>query len=88
MYLENTHELDQEFPAPYYVRPDIYEQIFGLTTLYIFNNKKFSYRSSLVQDERQLRSAGSLLAGAEGYYGLANADSALVPSFLNDSIFF
>ena len=87
MYLENTRLIKSNYPDPYYVRPDIYEQIFGLSGLYVFNNKKFSYRSSLIQNERQLKSSGSFLAGAEGYYGLVNADSALVPSFISDSIF-
>lgn len=87
MYLENTRLIKPNYPDPYYVRPDIYEQIFGLSGLYVFNNKKFSYRSSLIQDERQLKSSGSFLAGGEGYYGLVNADSALVPSFISDSAF-
>lgn len=87
MYLENTQLLNRKNPQPFYVRPDIYEQIFGLSALYIFNHSKFSYRSALIQNERQLRSAGSFLAGAEAYYGLVNADSALVPYFINDSVF-
>lgn len=87
MYLDNTRALDPEFPKPYYVRPDIYEQIFGLTALYVFNNKRYSYRAALIQNERQLKSAGSFLAGIEAYYGLVQADSALVPTFLNHTAF-
>lgn len=87
MYLANTHLIKEDYSDLYYVRPDIYEQIFGLSGLYVFNNKKFSYRSSLIQNERQLKSSGSFLAGAEGYYGLVNADSTLVPSFIGDSLF-
>ena len=87
MYLENTQILNATHPTPYYVRPDMYEQIFGLSGLYVFNNKKFSYRSSLIQNERQLKSSGSFLAGAEAYYGLVRADSTLVPTFLTDSVF-
>ncbi len=87
MYLDNTLVLVPEFPKPYFVRPDIYEQIFGLTALYVFNNKKYSYRAALIQNERQLKSAGSFLAGMEAYYGLVKADSALVPSFLDHSAF-
>lgn len=87
MYLENTRIIKPNYRDPYYVRPDIYEQIFGISGLYVFNNKKFSYRSSLIQNERQLKSSGSFLAGAEAYYGLVNADSALVPAFIDDSVF-
>lgn len=87
MYLENTLELKPDFDKPYYIRPDIYEQIIGLTGYYIFNNKKYSYRSALIQNERQLKSAGSFLAGIEAYYGIVKADSALVPGFLKNIAF-
>lgn len=87
MYLENTRALDAGYRKPYYVRPDIYEQIFGLTALYVFNNEKYSYRAALIQNERQLKSSGSFLAGMEAYYGLVLADSSLVPTFLNHSAF-
>lgn len=87
MYLENSLSLNPIHPTPYYVRPDMYVQIFGFSGLYIFNNQKFSYRSALIQNERQLKSSGSFLAGADAYYGLVHADSTLVPSFLGDSVF-
>lgn len=88
MYLENTSVRIPEYADSYYVRPDISEQIFGLTGLYVFNHKKYSYRASLVQNERQLKSAGSVIAGIEAYYGVVQADSAFVPSVLvNDTSF-
>ncbi len=87
MYLENTLELKPDFPTSYYLRPDIYEQILGLTGYYVFNNEKYSYRAALIQNERQLKSAGSWLVGIEAYYGLVNADSALVPGFLKNIAF-
>lgn len=85
LYLDNTRDLAPDYEDPYYVRPDIYEQIFGLTALYVFNNRKYSYRAPLVQNERQLKSCGSFLAGLEAYYGLVQGDSALVPQFLDHS---
>lgn len=87
MYLDNTRALDPEYPKPYYVRPDIYEQIFGLTALYVFNNERYSYRAALIQNERQLKSCGSFLVGIEAYYGLVQADSSLVPTFLDHTAF-
>jgi len=81
MYLSNTEELAPDYEDPYYLRPDIYEQVLGGSVQYIFNHKKYSYRSGLVQNERQLKSAGSFLLGVDAYYGLMQGDSALIPSF-------
>jgi hypothetical protein len=67
-------------PNLYYFRPDIKYNLVGLATYRILNDKKFSYRAALVQNEWQKRSAGSFLLGAEIYYGIVNADSALVPA--------
>ena len=77
-YLSN-----QDIPAPpgfaYYYRPDMKVDLFGLSRYRIFNPKRFSYRASFVQSEWQKKSAGSLFAGAEAYYGVFNGDSNLVP---------
>jgi len=81
LYLSNTADLAPDYEDPFYVRPDIYEQVLGGSVQYIFNHKKYSYRSGLVQNERQLKSAGSLLLGVDAYYGLMQGDSAIVPSF-------
>jgi hypothetical protein len=59
-------------------RPDINITKFGLFSQYIFNNNKFSYRAAFSQNERQVRSAGSLLVGAEAYYTLVEADSSFI----------
>jgi hypothetical protein len=84
LYLDNTAELAPDYEDPYYVRPDIYEQLLGGSIQYVFNHKKYSYRSGLVQNERQLKSAGSFLLGVDAYYGLMLGDSALIPSFARD----
>lgn len=81
LYLENTQDLSPDYPEPYYTRGDIYQQLLGGSVLYLFNNKKFSYRAPFIQNERQLKSAGSFLLGGEASYGIVNADSALLPSF-------
>ncbi len=59
-------------------RPDIDTRNFGISGFYVFNNKKFSLRSSYNYAERQLKSKGSFIA-----YGTINsfklgADSALL----------
>ena len=66
-------------PNLYYFRPDIKYNLFGIAPFRILNDKKFSYRAAFIQNEWQKRSAGSFLLGAEIYYGIVNADSALVP---------
>ena len=63
----------------YYIRPDIKFNLFGLAPFRLLNDRKFSYRAAMVQNEWQKRSAGSVLLGAEIYYGMVKADSALVP---------
>lgn len=87
LYLENTNQLISNYPEPYYRREDIYEQIFGLTAFYLFNYSKYSFRAAMIQNERQLKSAGSWLAGFEAYYNLVLGDSALIPYFIPESDF-
>ena len=84
LYLDNTADLAPDYEDPFYLRPDIYEQVLGGSVQYVFNHKKYSYRSGLVQNERQLKSAGSFLLGVDAYYGLMLGDSALIPSFARD----
>jgi Domain of unknown function (DUF4421) len=64
----------------YYKRPDLHRNIVGLSMFRVANADKFSYRAALNQKDWQIKSAGSLLIGAETYYGIVKADSALVPS--------
>lgn len=63
----------------YYYRPDIRVTLAGLSQYRVFNDKRFSYRAALIQNEWQKKSAGTLLAGAEIYYGAVRADSSIVP---------
>jgi hypothetical protein len=67
-------------PESYYLRPDLKVNLIGVALYRVVNDKKFSYKAALIQNEWQRKSAGSLLLGAEFYYGNIRADSALVPS--------
>lgn len=71
------------FAAPnantYYYRPDIQFTLLGLSAYHVPNKQKFSYRAAIVQSEWQKKSAGSLLYGAQAFYGSIKGDSALVP---------
>jgi hypothetical protein len=71
-------------PDNFYLRPDIGIQLLGLSAYRLINPSRFSYRAALIQNEKQKKSAGSLLIGAEVYYGKIKADSSLVPSVLAD----
>jgi len=62
----------------YAIRPDAQALSVGISTYYVFNYKKFSYRNSFAFTETQLKSCGSPLLG--GYWSLfsLSGDSSLV----------
>ncbi len=64
----------------YETRPDIRNRLVGVSVYRLLNGQNFSYRAGFQQSEWQKRSAGSLLLGAEIYYGSVKGDSALVPT--------
>ncbi|MBO9633274.1 MAG: DUF4421 domain-containing protein [Chitinophagaceae bacterium] len=66
----------------WYTRPDIKVRHMGVAAYYILDWDKLSMRAAMLQTEWQKKSAGSLLLGAEVYYGATRGDSALVPSAL------
>lgn len=68
----------------YYYRPDLRVRMVGFSSYYIFNNTKFSYRASMIQNERQTKSAGTFLVGGDIYYGTVLSDSTLVPSEISN----
>jgi hypothetical protein len=66
------------FPG-YYIKPDLGVRMIGASAYYVFNNRKFSYRASLLQSEWQARSAGTFLLGGDVSYGVINSDFVLIP---------
>lgn len=64
---------------PYPQRSDLEALNFQINGVYIFNYKKFSYRSSFMQADKQLKSAGSLLLGASLGIFKFDSDSTLIP---------
>lgn len=66
----------------FYIRPDIRVRLIGGSAYYAFNNRRFSYRASLIQNEWQSRSAGTFLLGGDIHYGVINSDSSIVPTQL------
>lgn len=86
-FLDNTKEVfGANYVAKHYLRPDLNTLNIGANYYYIFNHKRYSYRSTFIQNEIQKHSAGSfLLNGSLNYFYLA-ADSSIVPRQV-DSLF-
>lgn len=89
-YLSNTKDMIPGWVEgdPYYIRPDIRTNTAGLEIIYIFNNKRFSYRAAIIQNEWQKKSSGSFLIGGSLIYNATIADSSIVPSRLNYGKFY
>src|SRR5918993_3497745 len=68
----------------YYLRPDLTVNQIGASVQYMLNHKKFSYRASFLQSEWQKKSAGTFIFGLETYGGKVEADSSIIPKFVNN----
>lgn len=81
-YLSNPSEVINNWVDSdvYPQRGDIRSLDAGINGFYIFNHQKFSYRAAFTQDERQTKSAGSLLLGGSVKASEISADSSLVPA--------
>lgn len=66
--------------TPAGIRPDIRTRDLGIDAEYLFNGRRFSYRAIYLQNERQLKSAGTPIVGAGIHWVHAAGDSALVPA--------
>jgi hypothetical protein len=71
---------DQGTELPY--RGDLVEFNLGISTLRVYNSRRFSYRAAFNQDAWQCRSQGSWLFGGYALYYRLKADSSLVPTVL------
>jgi hypothetical protein len=67
-------------PETYYIRPDLRVELLGVSAYRLLNPATFSYRAALLQNEKQKKSSGSFLVGAEIYRGSIKADSSMVPN--------
>lgn len=68
-YIANFKPAVKGYPT----RPDIQTLAYGFNAFYNFNHKKFSFRAAFIQNERQVKSAGSFLAGF--YFNRLNVQS-------------
>lgn len=65
-------------------RADVRTINFGLQYLFAFNYDQFSLKAPFVQNEVQLKSAGSFLFGAGFNLYVIDADSSIIPSAVED----
>ncbi len=80
-YLTNS----DDFNAPeVIIDNDLKSGVTGASAFYIFNHKKFSFRASHLHNERQLKSAGSFIAGLYFSHSYIASDSSLVPPKFRD----
>jgi competence protein ComGC len=81
-YLKNSSEImyNSIYNNEYYIRPDINSVSFGVSSLYVFNHKRFSYKAAFVSTAIQKKSAGSFYVGPQFIILGINADSSFFPS--------
>jgi hypothetical protein len=89
-YIANSRGLLNGFTPgdPLPVRPDIRALTIGLSTQYIFNDRRFSYRAAYLQNEYQKKSAGSFLVGFDIFGSRMKGDSSLIPHNISKENFF
>jgi hypothetical protein len=64
LFITNPKSIDPNFDkSPFPFLENMRYQEAGANFFYIWNNKKFSFRSVFLQDERQIKSAGTFLLG-------------------------
>lgn len=83
-FLGNTKDLSELKlpPKVNYVRDDLNTLNIGTNFYYIFNHKRYSYRSSFIQNEIQKHSAGSFMLNTSVNYYTLRADSSIVPRMI------
>ena len=78
-YIKNSQSYGNYISAkPYAIRSDVNALNIEVSSYYIVNNKKFSYRNTFGFTERQKKSAGSILVGVYYSYFSANGNPSLV----------
>lgn len=87
-YLKRTYTHFSSFSKDKeYLRPDISSANIGISVNYIFNHSKFSYKAAFSDNEKQKRSAGSLIAGGSVFSYQTMADSSFVPKAIYHDYF-
>lgn len=87
-YLSNNNVILDNNNNQVYIRPDLQILNSGIEFQYLFNWRKFTFRGAFLQNEVQLKSAGSPIVGI--YIGNISVydDSAIIPQNLKYNNFF
>ncbi len=86
-YIQNPDVIDSTFKihGNYPIYPNLESFDVGGAFFFLVNNKKFSYRASFIQNERQKKMAGSLVLGFIAHFNLTSNDTNIVPyEFVKD----
>ncbi|NME72184.1 DUF4421 domain-containing protein [Flammeovirga aprica] len=80
---ESRGNFNQSNP-PTQLRGDMSINTIGVSTLFVHNHRKFSFRAAFAQTEVQKKTAGSLLYGPYINFLNIKADSSLIPSHIRE----
>jgi hypothetical protein len=69
----------------YYILPDMQTIAVGLSGYWIYNSKRFSIRAAFIQNERQKKSAGSLVVRPSILYYQISSDQGIIPAEIVDA---
>lgn len=87
-YMPNTGILINNNNGQVYLRPDLRTLNFGLAAQYLLNGKRFSFRGAFLQNEVQLKSAGSPIIGGSISNISVRSDSSILPANLRYAGFY
>ncbi|WP_175402801.1 DUF4421 family protein [Mangrovivirga cuniculi] len=73
------------YDEPYYLRKDLNVNVLGIDVLKILNHKNFDIQSPDQSHSKQHFSGASFLLGGEIIGGIISADSAIIPSQIEES---
>jgi len=86
-YVQNPEVLGAPYSkkSPPPTIPSMETNTLGLSYFYVLNHKRFSYRASFIQNERQKKMAGSMIVGIISHFNRTLSDTSFIPDlFLED----
>jgi hypothetical protein len=83
-YDKNTANYDTAFKPgkPYYQVPSMSVSNFKLKFMYFPNHRKYSYDAAYACNERQIKSAGSMVITGNIYYNYLQTDTSIIPYYV------
>ena len=76
--------LPERKDGTHYIIPDMKTMAIGLSGYWIYNSKRFSIRAAFIQNERQKKSAGSLVVRPSFLYYKISSDHGIIPEEIVD----